>query len=179
MPHSSIQLSKSRPNKAAHQIPFACTDHISFALAQPRLIIPKVPFSIMWYFLARQVALNSSILLLNLGLFLLGVVLILGAVFIGGFAGAWTFLYPLPAQSGGAWEAHAAAIYMVGVLLVGVGFLLLHLDTGWAILSRYGSLTKALGWPQMFGTSIDDAPPPVIFRPLAAVMPAFSTVMSP
>ena len=118
--------------------------------------------AIMWYFLARQVALNSSILLLNLGLFLLGVVLILGAVFIGGFAGAWTFLYPLPAQSGGAWEAHAAAIYMVGVLLIGVGFLLLHLDTGWAILSRYGSLTKALGWPQMFGPSIDDAPPPVI-----------------
>ena len=118
--------------------------------------------AIMWYFLSRQVSLTPLILLLNLVLFLLGVVLILGAVFLGGFAGAWTFLYPLPAQSGGAWEAHTAAIYMVGVLLVGVGFLLLHLDTGWAILKRYGSLSKALGWPQMFGTSNEEAPPPVV-----------------
>jgi cytochrome c oxidase subunit 1 len=36
-------------------------------------------------------------------LLLIGVVLVLGAIFIGGFAAAWTFLFPLPAHSQGVW----------------------------------------------------------------------------
>ncbi len=118
--------------------------------------------AIMWYFLGQYVKLSTPIFLLNIGLFLIGVVLILGAIFIGGFASAWTFLYPLPAMSGGAWTSGSAVIYLSGVLLIGVGFLLFHLDTGWAILKQYGSLGKALGWPQLFGNSTADAPPPTV-----------------
>lgn len=118
--------------------------------------------AIMWYFLGHYVKLNTSIFLLNIVLFLIGVVMILGAIFIGGFAGAWTFLYPLPANSGGAWEPGAAVLHLSGVLLIGVGFLLFHLDTGWAILKKYGSLGKAMGWPQLFGNSTEDAPPPTV-----------------
>ena len=58
--------------------------------------------AIMWYFLGRHVSLNATIFAIFLALFLLGVVLILGAIFAGGFGAAWTFLYPLPAHSGGA-----------------------------------------------------------------------------
>lgn len=118
--------------------------------------------AIMWYFLGRYVKLSTPIFVLNIALFLIGVVMILGAIFIGGFAGAWTFLYPLPAHSAGSWEPGAAALHLSGVLLIGVGFLLFHLDTGWAILKRYGSLGKALGWPQLFGNSTEDAPPPTV-----------------
>jgi cytochrome c oxidase subunit 1 len=50
----------------------------------------------------------------------------------------------------------------VGVLLVGVGFLLLYLDTTRAILKRYGSIGKALGWPQAFGGSPVEPPPPAV-----------------
>ena len=99
--------------------------------------------AIMWYFLAQWVALTTAVLAINLILFLIGVVLILGAVFLGGFAAAWTFLYPLPALSGGVWSATSSTIYLIGVLLVGVGFLLLHLETGRAILARYGGLGRA------------------------------------
>jgi len=118
--------------------------------------------AIMWYFLGHYVKLSTPVFLLNMVLFLIGVVMILGAIFIGGFAGAWTFLYPLPAYSGGAWEPGAAVVHLSGVLLIGVGFLLFHLDTGWAILKQYGSLGKALGWPQLFGGSTEEAPPPTV-----------------
>ena len=118
--------------------------------------------AVMWYFLRQYVRLSTGIFVANLVLFLLGVVLILGGTFIGGFAAAWTFLYPLPAQSGGAWGDVAAATYLVGVLLVGVGFLLLYLDVGRALIERYGGLGRALGWPQLFGASADEAPPPTV-----------------
>jgi cytochrome c oxidase subunit 1 len=117
---------------------------------------------VMWYFLSRYVSLSRGILLANLVCFLLGVVLVLGAIFVGGFAAAWTFLFPLPAKSLGVWGVEATACYLIGVLLVGVGFLLLYLDTARAILGKYGSFGKALGWPQAFGTSTADAPPPAV-----------------
>jgi cytochrome c oxidase subunit I len=117
---------------------------------------------VMWFFLSRYVSLSRSILLVNLVCFLIGVVLVLGGIFIGGFAAAWTFLFPLPAHSQGIWSAGATASYLVGVLVVGVGFLLLFLDTGRAIISKYGSLGRALGWPQAFGNSTDAAPPPAV-----------------
>ena len=117
---------------------------------------------VMWYFLSRYVSLSRGILLANLICFLLGVVLVLGGIFVGGFAAAWTFLFPLPAHSQGVWGPGATASYLVGVLVVGVGFLLLFLDTGRAILARYGSLGRALGWPQAFGASTTDAPPPAV-----------------
>lgn len=118
--------------------------------------------AVMWHFLSRYVTLSRGILVANLAFFLAGVVLVLGAIFIGGFAAAWTFLFPLPAQSLGVWSSGAAATYLVGVLLVGVGFLLLFLDTARAIIGRYGSLGRALGWPQAFGRSSEDPPPPTV-----------------
>lgn len=119
--------------------------------------------AIMWYFLGHYVELHTKVFMLNLILFLVGVVMILSAIFLGGFAGAWTFLYPLPANSGGAWTDGAAVLHLSGVLLIGVGFLLMHLDTGWGILKKYGNIGNALGWPQLFGSaSLDDGPPPTV-----------------
>jgi cytochrome c oxidase subunit 1 len=39
--------------------------------------------AIMWYFLSRYVKLNTAILVANLVLFLIGVLFILGAIFLG------------------------------------------------------------------------------------------------
>lgn len=118
--------------------------------------------AIMWYFLRQYVELTTSILVANLVLFLIGVVFILSAIFIGRFAGAWTFLYPLPAHSMGVWSAGAAIAFLFGLLLVGSGFLLLYLDAGRAIIARYGGLGGALGWPQLFRGSRHEAPPPTV-----------------
>jgi cytochrome c oxidase subunit I len=117
---------------------------------------------IMWHFLSRYVRLNQGILIANLVLFLVGVVMILAAVFLGGFGGAWTFLYPLPATSGGAWEPQAAALFLGGLLVVGVGFLLFFLDAGRAIIATYGGLGAALGWPILFGRPQARLPEPTV-----------------
>jgi cytochrome c oxidase subunit 1 len=125
---------------------------------------------IMWFFLSRHVQLAGAVYWLMLALFLLGVVLILGAIFIGGFAAAWTFLYPLPAHSGSVWEPGAAAVFLLGLISVGVGFLLFYLETGRAIIARYGNLSRALAWPLLFRGSQDDVPPPTVVASAAVIV---------
>ena len=52
----------------------------------------------------------------NYVLFMVGAGLLLGATFIGHYAGAWTFLYPLPVKSMGVWSVHAGAVFLLGHL---------------------------------------------------------------
>lgn len=118
--------------------------------------------SVMWYFLRRYVDLSVPILWANLVFFLLGVVLILGGVFLGGYAGGWTFLFPLPSYGMGLWDTSGAASFMAGLLLIGVGFLLLYLDVARAIISKFGSLGRGLGWHQLFGGSTEESPPAAV-----------------
>lgn len=107
--------------------------------------------AVLWYFLRQYVPLSTKVFWLNFGIFLTGVVIILGSIFLGKYAGGWTFLYPLPGTSMGIWSDGAAAAFLVGLLIIGTGFLILYLDFGRAIIGRYGSLGRALGLPQLFG----------------------------
>lgn len=119
--------------------------------------------AVMWYFVRQHVPVSTGVFLANLVFFLIGAILILGAGFIGGFGAAWTFLFPLPAHSGGLWSVNAAASYLVGLMFIGVGFLLLHLDIARGILSVYGGLGAALGVKQAFGLAPGkDGPPPAV-----------------
>jgi cytochrome c oxidase subunit I len=118
--------------------------------------------AVMWYFLRKYVNLSTGIFTAMLVLSLVGVVMILAAIGIGGFAGAWTFLFPLPAKSVGQWSNHAAAGYIGGLVFIGVGFLLFYLDCAIAIIKRYGSLAKGLGLDQLIGGNIDSAHPPTV-----------------
>jgi cytochrome c oxidase subunit I len=126
--------------------------------------------AIMWYFLGRHVHLTGWVFHVFLGLFLVGVVLILGSIFLGGFATGWTFLFPLPAHSGGQWEPGAAAAFLLGLVSIGVAFLLFYLEAGRAMISAYGSLTHALGWPLAFGGNTDNPPPPTIIASAAVTV---------
>jgi cytochrome c oxidase subunit I len=118
--------------------------------------------AIMWHFLRQYIELSKRIFIANLALFLTGVVMILASVLLGRFHGAWTFLFPMPAKSMGMWSQGAAALFMGGLLVIGVGFLLLHLDVARALIARYGNFARALGWPQLFGTDDGQAPPPTV-----------------
>ena len=130
--------------------------------------------AILWYFCARHLDLRGSIYLAFLGLFLLGVVLILGAIFVGQYGGAWTFLFPLPAISGGAWEAGAAVTFILGYLFIGVGFLLYYLELGLKISAKYRGLFGGLGWRYLFGGSAENLPPPTIVA--ASSVLVFNTI---
>ena len=118
--------------------------------------------AIMWHYLNQKVALSQQVLLLNYGLFLLGVVLILGGIFWGGYAGGWTFLWPLPAKSMGVWSVHAAASFVLGLILIGGGFLAFYLDAGMAITRRYGSVLRGLGLNQLWTGKIDESHSPAV-----------------
>lgn len=118
--------------------------------------------AVMWYFLRRHVALSTAAFAAMLGLSLLGVVAIVGGILLGGFAGAWTFLYPLPARGMGLWSAHAAAAFVVGLVLIGVGFLLFYLDVALALIRKYGNLARSLGLDRLFAGSLEDAPAPTV-----------------
>lgn len=118
--------------------------------------------AVMWFFLRRYVALSVSVLYLNLGLFIAGVVLILGSIYLGGYAGAWTFLWPLPAKSMGLWSPHAAAAFVGGLILIGVGFLAFYFDAAVAITRRYGGLLKGLAVDQLISGRIDTSHPPAV-----------------
>lgn len=119
--------------------------------------------AVMWHYVRRHVPVSTGVFLANLVFFLLGAVLILGSGFIGGFAAAWTFLFPLPAHSGGLWSINAAASYLIGLIVIGVGFLLLHLDIARGILTVYGGLGNALGARQAFGLAPEkEGPPPAV-----------------
>src|SRR5690606_29939848 len=69
---------------------------------------------VLWYFLRQYVRLSNTIVWTNYFIFLIGVVLILGSIFLGKYGGAWTFLYPLPGISLGAWSTGSAALFQVG-----------------------------------------------------------------
>ncbi len=118
--------------------------------------------AVMWYFLRQYVRLSTGIFLANYLLFMLGAVLILGSIFILHYGGAWTFLYPLPVKSNGMWSVNAAAGYMLGLIAIGVGFLLFYLDATLAILRVYGNLGRALGLQWLFSGDIDKSHPPTV-----------------
>lgn len=118
--------------------------------------------AVMWFFLRKYVRLSLPIFAANYVLFMLGALAILAAVFLGGYAGAWTFLYPLPVHSMGLWSANAAALFMLGYLLIGVGFLLFYLDAMLALIRVYGNLGRALGLQWLFGGEIDKSHPKTV-----------------
>lgn len=126
--------------------------------------------AVMWYFLSKHVDLSPGILIANIVFFLIGVVLILGAVLIGDFAGGWTFLYPLPVKSMGIWSIEAATAFLAGLLLIGVGFLLLYLDIGRALIKGYGGLSRSLGWHCLFGNSQDFPPASVVASTMVLIV---------
>ncbi len=115
--------------------------------------------AVMWFFLRKYVRLHLSMFVANYVLFMLGAVAILASVFIGGYAGAWTFLYPLPVHSMNMWSVNAAALFMLGYLLIGVGFLLFYLDAMLAVIRVYGNLGRALGLQWLFRGAIDKSHP--------------------
>lgn len=118
--------------------------------------------AVMWFFLRKYVRLSTAIFATNYVLFLIGAGLILGAVFYGGYGGAWTFLYPLPVESQGTWSIASAVVFMLGYLSIGVGFLLFYLDTMRAVIRVYGNLGRALGLQWLFGGEIDKNHPKTV-----------------
>lgn len=121
-----------------------------------------VTTAVMWFFLRKYVALHLWAFVSNYVLFMIGAVCIIVAIFIDGYGGLWTFLYPLPVHAMGLWSPNAAALFMAGYLFIGVGSLLFYLDAAAGIIRKFGNLGRALGLQWLFGGDIDPNHPKTV-----------------
>lgn len=135
--------------------------------------------AILWYFLNHYVRLSKGILKANLILFLISAVMVTVGVFSFEYASGWTFLYPLPALAANAWGTIGALLYLVGMLILGIGFLLIFIDTGRGIIKTFGSLGKGLGWDVLSGKkAVDDAPPPTVVASTMATIVTIAALLT-
>lgn len=79
----------------------------------------------------------------------LSVPFLLYAVLIGGFAGGWTALDPLPFH-GLTWSKSAGVLMYLTFLSVGVGFAIYCLHVFLRLRSKAGGIGNALGWRILF-----------------------------
>ncbi|MBK5231851.1 MAG: cbb3-type cytochrome c oxidase subunit I [Thermoleophilia bacterium] len=116
------------------------------------------------WFVVRSVvpALDFKRALVSWGTIVGGVVLVLIAVLIGGFAAGWTFLFPLPFDSSGQWSTWAAVTFIVGMGLVGVGFTIYCIDVLKSTTQTYGGLSGSLGLKWLRGKESTGPPPQVV-----------------
>jgi cytochrome c oxidase subunit I len=114
----------------------------------------------LWYVLRPQVALSLGRMLSSYALIVTGTLLALVATLVGGFAGGWTFLPPLPFYPAGQWQTWATQLWLIGMLLVGSGFFVFCADV-LATTTTYGGLRGALAIDFLRGRT-DDAPPPQV-----------------
>jgi cytochrome c oxidase subunit I len=112
----------------------------------------------LWFVLRETVTLNAGRAIASYVLILVGAVCVILAVLVGGFAAGWTFLTPLPFHPAGQWSTWATALFLVGLLLVGIGFFVFCADVLATTTTTYGGLARTLGIPFLRGK--DDSPPP-------------------
>lgn len=129
----------------------------------------------LWYVVRSTVpGLSFRVAMGVLVTLLAGVVLVLVSVVVGGFAGAWTFLYPLPFDSAGMWPLWAAVVFFIGMSLVGFAFMVYCIDVLKSVTETYGGLAGALGLRWLRGRA-DTAPPT---QAIAATAVALQGIMA-
>lgn len=129
----------------------------------------------MWYALRTELVLSVRRAVYSYAAINLGAVFVLIAVQPGGFATGWTFLWPLPFFSVGEWGTWATTVFLIGILLVGVGFFIFCLDVLGRVTARYGGLANALGFAVFRGKPEQAPPPQLIGATVIAVVGSLAT----
>jgi len=123
----------------------------------------------LWYVLNTTVPLRPGRMLAAYCLVGAGAVAVLVATMVGGFGASWTFLPPLPFYPAGQWPVWSESVFFIGNLLVGTGFSVFCVDVLEQTTTRYGGLTRTLGWQYLRGREQDAPPPQVIAATVVAI----------
>lgn len=123
----------------------------------------------LWFVLRNDVRLSVPRMIASYVAIVVGVVFVLVATMIGGFAAGWTFLWPLPFDSAGQWSLWATVAFLLGVLFVGVGFCIFCIDVLEKTTRTYGGLGRALGLAYLAGRDPTPPPPQAIGATVVAV----------
>jgi cytochrome c oxidase subunit I len=123
----------------------------------------------LWYVLHATVPLRLGRMLVAYVLTIAGVLAVLVATLVGGFAAGWTFLPPLPFYPAGQWPVWSESLFFVGNLLVGAGFCVFCIDVVEQTTTRYGGLARTLGWQFLRGREQEAPPPQAIAATVVAI----------
>lgn len=104
--------------------------------------------------------------------------MVLIGIFIFDFSDGWTFLYPLPAQSSKLYGAAGAMFYLIGMLIIGVAFLLLYGYLALKFIRTYGGLGKSLGWDYIFHGKKGYGPPPAVVASTMVIIANSSGILA-
>lgn len=127
----------------------------------------------LWYVVQPTLPLDPVSMRLGYAIAMAGVLCVTIGTLWGGFAAAWTFLYPLPFY--GWWPTWSTALFLLGDMLVGSAFGLFCLVVLIAAIRTYGGLPQALALPLLrrgaggHGTPEGIPPPPVIIATVSAL----------
>ena len=124
----------------------------------------------LWFVLRADVGLSTSRMVASLAAMLTGAACVVVAVLIGGFAAGWTFLWPLPFDSAGQWSTWATVVFLAGIMLVGIAFLVFCIDVLERTTTTYGGLARTLGLRLLVGRDADPPPPQVIGATVVAII---------
>jgi cytochrome c oxidase subunit I len=98
-----------------------------------------------WYLFAHVVPMSTRIWAACYVATVGAVVLVIISTLIGRLGTGWTFLYPLPYLSAGAWETWSFVPFLLAVTIVVVELLVIDLEFLYRGIKRYGSLGRMYG----------------------------------
>lgn len=98
-----------------------------------------------WYLFAQRVPMSTRLWAACYGASVVAVVLVIISTLIGRFGTGWTFLYPLPYMSTGAWETWSFVPFLLAVTIVVVVLLGIDLEFLYRGIRKYGSLGRMYG----------------------------------
>ncbi len=128
----------------------------------------------LWYVLRERVKLSVGRMLASYVMMVCGAIMVVVAVVSGGFAAGWTFLWPLPYESLGAWREWAAVTFILGLVFVGIGFQIYCIDLLSKLTRKHGGLAGALGINFLRGRDDDPPKPPEIAAVVVAIVGLFT-----
>ncbi|HEY8284874.1 MAG TPA: cbb3-type cytochrome c oxidase subunit I, partial [Chloroflexota bacterium] len=127
----------------------------------------------LWYVVQPALRLSAGPMRLGYGIALAGMLCAVVSTLWGGFAAAWTFLYPLPFF--GWWPVWSTGLFLLGDMLVGLAFGTFCLVVLIEALRTYGGLANALALPVLrqraggHGTPPGMPAPPVLIATVTAI----------
>ena len=108
-------------------------------------LVALVPLAGCWYVFAQRVPMSTRLWAVCYGATVLAVVLVLISTLIGKFGTGWTFLYPLPYNSTGAWEVWSFVPFLLAVTIVVLVVLAIDIEFLWRGIRKYGSIGRMYG----------------------------------
>jgi cytochrome c oxidase subunit 1 len=108
-------------------------------------LVALIPLAGCWYLFAQRVPMSIGLWKICYAATVLAVVFVLISTLIGRFGTGWTFLYPLPFMSAGAWDVWSFVPFLLAVTIVVVVVLAIDIEFLYRGIRTYGGIGRMYG----------------------------------